>query len=71
MGLVCDKTELNCALDWYVRVGSEVLVGVSTGVLAAHDIMCVVDTVFSLYNSGYVHHRIRTVAKTHTLLFYV
>ena len=55
----------------YLDVGSEILVGVLTGVLAAHDVMCVVDTALSLYNSGYVHHRFRTVDKTHTLLFYV
>jgi hypothetical protein len=34
---------------WYLRVGSEKFVGVSTGVLAAHDIMCVVGTDVSLY----------------------
>ena len=55
----------------YLDVGSEILVGVLTGVLAAHDFMCVVDTALSLYNSEYVHNSFRTVAKTHTLLFYV
>ena len=29
------------------------------------------NTVVSLYISGYVHHKIRTVAKMHTVLFYV
>ena len=58
-------------MTWYLRVGSEILVGVSTGVLASRDVMCTVGTDVSLYNSGYVHNRIRTAGKTHTLLFYV
>ena len=36
-------------MAWYLRMGSGILVGVSTGVLAAHDIMCVVGTDVSIY----------------------
>ena len=52
MGLVCDKTEVKCTVAWYLHVGSELLVGIFTGVLAAHDVMCVVTLMFHFIIQG-------------------